>query len=327
MQPLLLTFRWADEKFDEKDFESAFMLYEGLVEHDLSGFSLYRLALLYHEGLGTERDVSKAEYLFSRAWGLLTSPNNTVNTATTTNNHEDPWAQFAMGKMCEMGYSVPQDRQKAEQYYIRSATLGHSGAQYSLGCLYMNGNALEKEKAVKYLQMAADQGHSDAKVQLGYMYLMGEGGLKGDRNKAFGLFLETAEKGNSMGQYRLATMYYYGKGVSEDKEEALKWYKASAEQSYARALNDLAWMYYDGKIVKKDVDEAYRLYKLAAEQDFVDAIYSLGLLTKGGEGVECDEAEAERLFSLAAAKGHVKAGQHAQGLSRSRSMNTTYNFL
>lgn len=49
------THEWADSKFDEQDYESAFMLYEGLVEHDPSGFSYYRLALMYLEGLGVPK--------------------------------------------------------------------------------------------------------------------------------------------------------------------------------------------------------------------------------------------------------------------------------
>lgn len=118
------THEFADSKFDEGDYASAFELYEGLVEHDVSGFSYYRLAYMYHEGMGVEKDLSKADYLFSRAWSLLASADNVANTATTANNLEDPWAQFAMGRMCEMGYHVKEDPQKAEEYYLKAAKLG-----------------------------------------------------------------------------------------------------------------------------------------------------------------------------------------------------------
>ena len=41
-------------------------------------------------------------------------------------------------------------------------------------------------------------------------------------------------------------MYYYGKGVTQDKTEAVKWYRKAAEQGYARAQERLGDLYKNG---------------------------------------------------------------------------------
>ena len=38
-----------------------------------------------------------------------------------------------------------------------------------------------------------------------------------------------AEQGNARAQFGLGFLYYYGKGVTQDKTEALKWYRKAAE--------------------------------------------------------------------------------------------------
>src|ERR1035438_5552413 len=51
-----------------------------------------------------------------------------------------------------------------------------------------------------------------------------------------------AGQGDATAQYRLASMYYRGKGVPQDYPEALRWYRKAADQGDAKAQYGLAFM-------------------------------------------------------------------------------------
>jgi hypothetical protein len=61
-------------------------------------------------------------------------------------------------------------------------------------------------------------------------------------------------------------MCYNGKGVPEDKKEAVKWYRKAADQGHRSAQYYLGAMYYYGEGVPKDDVEAYKWYSLSAAQ-------------------------------------------------------------
>ena len=48
-----------------------------------------------------------------------------------------------------------------------------------------------------------------------------------------------AEQGYPEAQYWLGWCCQYGKGVEEDREEAVKWFRAAAEQGCEDAIEDL----------------------------------------------------------------------------------------
>ena len=61
-----------------------------------------------------------------------------------------------------------------------------------------------------------------------------------------------AEQDFAPAQYRLAKIYYLGKGTKLNLTSAFNWMKQPAEQGYVHAQFDLAKMYYFGKGTKKD---------------------------------------------------------------------------
>ena len=44
-----------------------------------------------------------------------------------------------------------------------------------------------------------------------------------------------AEQGNARAQFALGSKYHYGRGVPEDRVEAVRWYRLAAEQGFAEA--------------------------------------------------------------------------------------------
>ena len=69
----------------------------------------------------------------------------------------DAEAQFNLGYRYEVGDGVPQDFQKALEWYLVSADQGHAGAQYFLGNMYAAGTGVAKDKiqALKWLDLAS----------------------------------------------------------------------------------------------------------------------------------------------------------------------------
>lgn len=86
----------------------------------------------------------------------------------------------------------------------------------------------------------------------------------GNHVQAAKLFKPLAENGNAVAQFKLATMYYSGKGVPKNFKEALKWYRLSAEQGHTVAQSNLATMYFRGDGVPRDFVLAHMWKNIAA---------------------------------------------------------------
>lgn len=107
--------------------------------------------------------------------------------------------------------------------------------------------------------------------------------------------------------YGKGKKYYYGRGVTKDYVEAVKWYKKSAEQGHVEAQYSLGFCYEYGQGVTKDYAEAFKWYKKAAEQGYADAQYNLGYCYKHGQGVKQNKTEAKKWYQKAAEQGDEHA--------------------
>ena len=90
-----------------------------------------------------------------------------------------------------------------------------------------------------------------------------------------------AEQGDARAQYNLGSMYYNGKGVTQDYKEAVKWYTKAAEQGYAVAQSNLGYMYFNSEGVAQDYKETAKWWRKAAEQGYAEAQFNLGHKYKG----------------------------------------------
>ena len=96
---------------------------------------------------------------------------------------------------------------------------------------------------------------------------------------------EAAEQGDAEAQFNLGIVYDFGRGVPEDKLEAVKWYQKAAEQEHADAQVLLSRLYYLGQRVPKNYEEAFEWARRAAEQGNADAQQVIGDMYRKGEGV------------------------------------------
>ncbi|MFJ1350621.1 hypothetical protein [Capnocytophaga canimorsus] len=182
-------------------------------------------------------------------------------------------------------------------------------ALYEQAVLHLHKN--EHEKAFELFLESANKGHSGAQYDLGQAYYSGIG-ISKDYNEAVKWFRKAAEQGNVSGQFNLGRMYQKGYGVPKDEAEAVKWYRKAAEQGNASGQNKLGDMYRNGFGVSKDYYEAVEWYRKAAEQGNESGQSNLGEMYYYGYGVSKDYNEAVKWYKKATEQGDA-SGQSNLG--------------
>lgn len=142
--------------------------------------------------------------------------------------------------------------------------------------------------------------------KLAGMYFQGKGVLK-DKEKGLKLLLRAANQGHAKAQSDLAVLYFQGKIVPKNEKKGVEFLRQAAAQGHAGAQYNLALIYHHGRGVPKDMTKAIELYEKAASQGYAEALSNLGFMYLGGIGVQKNERKAAEFFSQAAEKGCFKA--------------------
>jgi TPR repeat protein len=180
-----------------------------------------------------EREYAEAMGMFRKAIWLFEHHGRAV----------DPYDQFYIGHIYQMGYSVgPYNRPdcgQAERWYRQAAARGSALAQNSLGDLH---------------NPRIDKGGCDG---------LPEQGLEEARS----WYGQAAKGGQVYAQRRLGEIYKAGLGLEGGSDPALAIYylKEAAERGDAIALTDLGEIYQDGAGGPPDWIRAYAWFALAAE--------------------------------------------------------------
>jgi uncharacterized protein len=205
--------------------------------------------------------------------------------------------------------SVPEMVQRAES--------GEAKAQFELGRAYEDGKGMpqDDDRASEWFRKAADQGNAQAQNSLGVMYALGRS-VQRDREEAVRWYKKAAKQGLPEAIYNVAISYYNGEGVGEDMVAASAWMMVAqrkgdaqaaealqhmSEQLHNRLDNSkftLARLYEKGDEIPQDMPAAVALYIESAGQNHQDssyaspAQYKLCQLYIAGNGVPQDYAQA-----------------------------------
>lgn len=184
---------------------------------------------------------------------------------------------------------------------VREAFAGNPEAQFWHGVNYQDSGS--PDIAAKWLEAAVAKGHAAAMHNLGRLYQNGNGVPK-DAERAYQLYLRSAEKGLAHAQYDVALCYDEGWGVLRDLKEADRWCKLAEEAGYGYASEMRAWWYRFGKgYIAKDRVKAGQLYRIAAKQGQFHAAHQLAWMYLDGEGIKQDFQRAEKWFRVGAYSG------------------------
>lgn len=111
----------------------------------------YNLGVLYHQGLGQERDLSRALYWYREAAKL---------------DHAE--AQYNLGIAHIEGIGTNYDPRLAAAFFERAANNGIMEAAYNLGLIHENGllGEAKPDEALLWYKIASDQGSPEAKAAM-----------------------------------------------------------------------------------------------------------------------------------------------------------------
>jgi localization factor PodJL len=133
--------------------------------------------------------------------------------------------------------------------------------------------------------------------------------VKIDLDAASKWYQLSADKGFAPAEYRLASFYEKGTGVTRDLDKARSMYLSAAEKGNASAMHNLAVLYATGAAGTPDFNEAARWFKSAADLNIRDSQFNLAILYARGSGVQQDLTESYKWFAVAAKQGDQDAAQ------------------
>ena len=163
---------------------------------------------------------------------------------------------------------LERDEKTALKLFKRAAKLGSHDAQYNLGMAYACGYyglTADKEKALYWLKKSAKGENPMACLQVGlYDFYT----VQTDKayKRAFELFTQAYNLGEDQAIINIGLCYLQGKGVKEDRKEAVKCFKEAVKTSNsAVAYFNLGICYENGLGVRKDYKKAIEAYGKAVE--------------------------------------------------------------
>jgi hypothetical protein len=130
---------------------------------------------------------------------------------------------------------------------------------------------------------------------------------RGDYTAALRKWRPLAEAGDPAAQTNVGLIYYEGKGVPQNYEEAIKWYTVAASMGYPDACFNLAVAYSDGKGVERDFTKALKWYQVAADAGYAPAQLMLGNIYFRGVDVAVDQEAGFKWYLKAAEQDDVVA--------------------
>ena len=152
-----------------------------------------------------------------------------------------------------------------------------------------------------------------AMVEKGMDYVYGRG-VSQDYQQAASWLLKASEAGDPTGMNNLGVLYANGNGVAQDYQQAATWYLKAAEAGYAPAMANLGSLYEKGNGVHKDSQKALDWYRKAAQAGNASAMYDLGAMYENGEGLVKNLQQAIGWYQKAAALGEHHAQQALERL-------------
>ena len=233
----------------EQNQEKAFYWFSKAAEgNDVLG--LYYMGLFFYNGICVEKDYSKAADYIEKAA-----------------NMGDSAAQILLGDMHQQGIGVEQNYTKAVYWYHKAYENDDDVLVYSkLAKCYMQGLGVKKDerKAIILYTQGIDENDLESKIALAQWYY--ENAQKYDDKDKYNLsykllYLVCQEEENFRNwdttiRFIRNRMYT----VFSDNNQAL----------YARAYFLLAKLYYTGRGVEKDPNEAIRLLNMADRYGYKD---------------------------------------------------------
>jgi len=215
-------------------------------------------------------------------------------------------AHFQRGINIYDGRQVVQDHAEAIKCFHSAADLGHDGAMCNLGFMYEHGQGCKPNpgEAFKWYLKSAEQGNRVAQFNLGAIYASGGMGRLRDFIMARRWYEKAGNQGHPGAQLRLGLLLLDGIGGPQDEAEAVVHIRKSADNHYSPAELVLGALYFIGRGVDQNLEQAVDLYHQSAlsnkkpELGYRFQLYTRPPDTQPDTGGVIDEDDVQRHASL-----------------------------
>lgn len=226
------TYQFADLAHFSKNYKIAYDYYlkASLLGHHISQM---QLALLYYDGLGTKKDVSKSYFWIATAAKSGYQPAIKLCSENLIKyNHE----QYGLSSrnLLFHGYQKPTITDKNNQGTKMGSLTTSSESEISHNAkTALRGG--DFDKAITLLTQGVEAGYPSCAYDLAMLRYLG-----GKYSIAHDLFLQAALKGHADSQYMLSTLYLKGQGVSRNTHKSNYWLGTAAKSGNESAINSCA---------------------------------------------------------------------------------------
>lgn len=224
-------------------------------------------------------------------------------------NHAD--TLFALG----IKYLEESDNNKAHEYLLRAAELGHAEAQYTLGLYYelRQGDTTDSLQAYHWFRQSAGQGYADACYKVALYHLPCTLSAE-EKIIATTWFISAAKSQHAEGAYYAALSYISGLNNELTDSDAIAYLEQASEAGIEQATYLLGICYRDGAYVTSNKEKACCLFEIAAECYHAKSEYQLGQCYEFGQGTEQNHRKALYWYERAAKHGSKDAEKHLKSL-------------
>jgi TPR repeat protein len=201
-------------------------------------------ASMYAEGLGIIRDRNEADKWYRLAEAQEHKEKKSIYNLAKKNDLQAiqvlkddaengiAEAQFVLASMYAKGQGVPQNYQKAMNWFYRLAERQATNKEEIK--FYYDWRKSNIPQVLKFLANDAEKGIAKAQNNLGMIYAHGKYVPKDDQ-QAIKWYRLAAEKGSFRAKYNLGEMYAKGRGVPKNEQRASKWFHLYIED--CRGIN------------------------------------------------------------------------------------------
>jgi TPR repeat protein len=141
----------------------------------------------------------------------------------------------------------------------------------------LNGDGVEEnpEESFKLNLEAAECGHHDAVLAVGWYYLNGVG-VPEDVEEARAWYKKSARQGDPRAMFSLGNIAY----LERDNSDALRWFKQAVDHKHYRSIFWIGKLYWHGRGVGEDKKQAMLLFNEAASHKVKEAQRTLKWLNR-----------------------------------------------
>ena len=168
--------------------------------------------------------------------------------------------------------------------------------------IFLFSNDVESQLSIDtdiaILKAQSDEGNSDAKFYLGTLYYIGRG-MTQDFGKAIKLFEQASDGGNVSATFNLGIIYAKGRGVDVDEKKAFDYYKKSAFGGLPQAQYNYALWLREGRVGEANPIEAVEWFRASANKNFDRSLIELAKGYETGVAGRRDYREAVKLYRRA----------------------------